>query len=122
MLENIYSYLLKGVIALVLPGLFLVSENALSSTVFNNADTDNDGAIGPEEFRKHMTDTFFHADANRDGVLAGDELGILNPDRASSADKDGDGQLNLKEFLNSTHQDFHSADKNHDYQLTADEL
>jgi hypothetical protein len=69
-----------------------------------------------------MVDTFFHADIDRDGMLAGDELAVLNQSRLDGADKNSDGALNLREFLNSTSVDFYSSDVNGNKLLDNDEL
>jgi Ca2+-binding EF-hand superfamily protein len=102
----------------------LLSVPAFSSaqTMFDQADRDGNGTIDYEEFREHMNDVFYHADDNRDGVLAGDELDIMNKARIPASDSNGDSELELREFLNSTGADFHSADKNRDNLISEDEL
>jgi Ca2+-binding EF-hand superfamily protein len=89
---------------------------------FAHADADGDGKIDYEEFRSHMVNTYYRADRNRDGVLKGDELKVLNAGRIPDADRNGDGRLDLKEFLNSTAADFRAADKNRDNVLGPEEL
>ena len=95
-----------------------VSSPAAGQTGFEQTDTNGDGTIDFEEFRERMKDNFFRADNDRDGVLSGDELDVLNPGRVPEADVDGDGSLSLYEFLNATAADFRDADKNGDDLLT----
>jgi hypothetical protein len=93
-----------------------------AQSLFDQADRNGNGTIDYEEFREHMNDVFYHADDNRDGVLTGDELDIMNKARIPASDSNDDSELELREFLNSTGADFRSADRNHDNLLSEDEL
>ncbi len=108
-------------------GMTMLSLLAMSGAVmaqsgFARADANGDGKIDYEEFRSHMVNAFYRADRNRDGVLKGDELKVLNAERIPSVDRNGDGRLDMKEFLNSTSADFRAKDKNRDHVLSPKEL
>ena len=92
--------------------LFCLSSPVLSSEMFDQADTDGNGAIDTEEFRTHMIDTFYLSDSDKNGVLNDAELDVVNQDRLPDADKNADSVLDLREFLNSTNMDFDARDEN----------
>ena len=93
-----------------------------AQSVFDRADSNGSSSLDAEEFRAYMADIYFHLDTDRNGSLAGDELGFLNPDRLFGADQNGDSQIGMSEFLNSTNIDFHSFDRNHNNLLGRNEL
>ncbi len=113
---------IKAFLGVAVLGLFATSGAVVADPGFARADANGDGKIDYEEFRSHMVNTFYRADRNRDGMLKGEELGVLNSDRITDADRNGDGGLNLKEFLNTTSADFRAADKNRDHVLGPAEL
>ena len=92
--------------------LLCLSSPVLSSEMFDQADTDGNGAIDTEEFRDHMIDTFYLSDSDRNGVLNDSELDVVNQDRLPQADSNADSVLDLRESLNSTSMDFDAQDKN----------
>ena len=100
----------------------LASGNLAAEVDFEYVDKDGSGGIDSEEFRSHMSDTFYQADADRDNALAGDELEFVNSERMGDADKNGDGAIDLNEFLNATAIDFDNADRNDNHVLDPDEI
>ena len=115
--------IIKSPLLFIFAATFLISSGyATADEMFEQADSDGNGAIDTEEFRTHMVDTFFLADDDRDGLLKGEELKIVNQERLAEADKDSDGDLDLTEFLNSTSFDFDVSDTDHDDMLGPDEL
>jgi Ca2+-binding EF-hand superfamily protein len=91
---------------------------------FAEADTNHDGAIDHEEFLERMTEVFYRADVNKDGVLTVDEVAatlVETPDLKAAAAAH-DGKLTLHEFLSARFKDYDLVDTNHDGLLELDEV
>lgn len=91
---------------------------------FAETDTNHDGAVDHEEFLERMTEVFYRADVNKDGVLTVDEVSatlVQTPD-LKAADGNHDGKLTLHEFLTVRFKDYDTVDTNHDGLLELDEV
>lgn len=88
------------------------------------ADLDGDGQIDRREFHLRMVEVFFHADANKEGYLAPEELNkatVLEED-FHGADRDGDGRISLYEFIEYRFRAFDQADTDSDGRLSVEEV
>ena len=91
---------------------------------FADADTNHDGAIDHEEFLERMTEVFYRADVNKDGVLTVDEVAatlVETPDLKAAAAAHG-GKLTLHEFLSVRFKEYDQVDTNRDGLLELDEV
>jgi hypothetical protein len=91
---------------------------------FAETDTNHDGAVDHDEFLARMTEVFYRADVNKDGVLTVDEVAVTlvqNPN-LDAADTNHDGKLTLHEFLTARFKDYDQVDANHDGLLELDEV
>jgi hypothetical protein len=87
---------------------------------FAETDRNHDGAIDHAEFQERLTEVFYSADTNKDGVLDAVELRQLTfPDDFK---KDAAGHVTLHEFLRVRFHDYDVTDKNHDGVLEIDEV
>ena len=93
-------------------------------TAFSESDFNHDGQIDHVEFDERMTDVFYHADANKDGVLSANECRatLVQTDNLEAADSNHDGKLTLHEFARAREVDFEQADTNDDGVLKLDEV
>jgi Ca2+-binding EF-hand superfamily protein len=93
-------------------------------TAFAEADTNHDGAVDHEEFIDRMSEVFYAADVNKDGVLTPVEVTatLTETSNLSAADSNGDGVLTLHEFLRARLKDYDQADTNRDGLLELDEV
>ena len=93
-------------------------------TAFAETDTNHDGAVDHEEFLNRMTEVFYRADVNKDGVLTVDEAGatLVQTPHLGAADANHDGNLTLHEFLSARFKDYDQTDTNHDGLLELDEV
>jgi Ca2+-binding EF-hand superfamily protein len=88
-------------------------------------DRNKDGRIDREEYHQRMTEVFFFADVDKDGIVTFTELvavTAVDPEAVKKADRDGDGKLSLYEFLYIVHLDFDAADKDQDGVLNVEEV
>ena len=89
------------------------------------SDKNKDGRIDREEFHQRMTEVFFFADVDKDGLLTFAELVAVanaDPEALKRADRDGNQKLTLYEFMYVIHRDFDAADKNQDGVIDLQEL
>jgi Ca2+-binding EF-hand superfamily protein len=93
-------------------------------TAFSESDFNHDGQIDHAEFDERMTDVFFHADANKDGVLSPNECRatLVQSESLDTTDSNHDGTLTLHEFMRAREVDFEQADTNDDGVLKIDEV
>jgi Ca2+-binding EF-hand superfamily protein len=93
-------------------------------TAFSESDFNHDGQIDHVEFDERMTDVFFHADANKDGVLSPNECRatLVQSESLDTVDSNHDGTLTLHEFTRAREVDFEQADTNDDGVLKIDEV
>lgn len=91
---------------------------------FAATDTNHDGAVDHEEFLTRMTEVFYRADVNKDGVLTVDEAGatLVQTPNLEGADGNHDGKLTLHEFLSARFEDYDQVDTNHDGLLELNEV
>jgi EF hand/EF-hand domain pair len=91
---------------------------------FAETDTNHDGAVDHDEFLVRMTEVFYRADVNKDGVLTVDEVGatLVQAPTLDAADANHDGKLTLHEFLSARFKDYDQVDTNHDGLLELDEV
>jgi Ca2+-binding EF-hand superfamily protein len=91
---------------------------------FAETDTNHDGAVDHEEFLARMTEVFYRADVNKDGVLTVDEVAVtlVQTPNLDTADANHDGKLTLHEFLTARFKDYDQVDANHDGLLELDEV
>lgn len=88
--------------------------------IVDRMDRDGDGKVSEEEFRNAMMRRFSSADANRDGVLTGDEVPTHSLVVQGSAG--AGGEVKLEDFSASLHNVFAQYDANHDGELAGDEI
>lgn len=96
-----------------------------AATTMALVDRNKDGRIDREEYHQRMTEVFFFADVDKDGVVTYSELAAVttvDPGAFKKADRNGDGKLLLYEFLYIVHRDFDAADKNQDGVIDTQEL
>jgi Ca2+-binding EF-hand superfamily protein len=91
---------------------------------FAETDTNHDGAVDHEEFLARMTEVFYRADVNKDGVLTVDEVTatLVQTPNLEAVDANHDGKLTLHEFLSARFKDYDQVDTNHDGLLELDEV
>jgi Ca2+-binding EF-hand superfamily protein len=91
---------------------------------FAETDTNHDGAVDHEEFLERITEVFYAADVNKDGVLTPVEVTATLTETANlgAADSNGNGTLTLHEFLRARLKDYDQADTNGDGLLDLDEV
>ena len=91
---------------------------------FAETDTNHDGAIDHEEFLERMTEVFYRADVNKDGVLTVDEVSatLVQTPNLTAADGNHDGKLTLHEFLSARFKDYDQVDTNGNGLLELDEV
>jgi Ca2+-binding EF-hand superfamily protein len=90
---------------------------------FKATDKNGDGEIDHAEFQERITEVFYFADKDKDGLVKPGELKTF--DEAvlfEKADKNGDGKLSLKEFVAARFQDFEEADTDQSGTLSVDEV
>lgn len=86
------------------------------------ADTNGDGAISRDEAKAQSDQRFAMMDANKDGVLSGDEMTGSGARMLIRADKDGDGKVTKAEYDAVSAQRFARMDTNGDGTISADEV
>lgn len=91
---------------------------------FAETDTNHDGAVDHDEFLARMTEVFYRADVNKDGVLTVDEVTatLVQTPNLDAADANHDGKLTLHEFLSARFKDYDQVDTNGDGLLELDEV
>jgi EF hand len=113
--------------ALVVPAAVQAQPNPPAydpRTAFQEADTNHDGAVDHAEFVTRMTEVFFFADTDKDGVLSAAEAPatLVQTSNPSAADSNHDGQMTVHTFLHARMQDYEQADTNDDGLLELDEV
>ncbi len=90
---------------------------------FERADTDDDGDVDVEEFRRRKIEVFLLLDANGDGFIILSEVPEEHKDKFSKVDENKDERVNLHEFLVYVMPAFWlEYDMNKDNVLTLDEV
>ena len=90
---------------------------------FENADTDNDGDVDVEEFRRRKIEIFVLLDANGDGFIVVTEVPEDHKSKFDKVDENKDGRVNLHEYLVFVMPAFWlEYDTNKDNVLTIDEV
>lgn len=104
----------------VVAGLALLSTvPALAAdlrTEFDETDTNHDGVIDRDEYRKRMIEVFYFADKNKDGMVELEEIVQTEPNHEAqfkAADKNHDNRLDMAEFVEFRMADFDEADTDH---------
>ena len=87
--------------------------------MFEKLDTNNDGKVTLAEAQAGAQARFTAMDANKDGVLAGDEA---KGPMIKHADTNNDGKITLAELQTQAGTWFAKIDKNNDKVVTKDEL
>lgn len=92
-------------------------------------DTDSDGTLTCQEWKRYAEQLFIRSDKNHDGVLAIDEFAILGKYepiflQADLAyfDDNLDGRVTVREFSDKPNPIFARYDRNRDCQLTVEEI
>ena len=92
-------------------------------TAFAQTDRNGDGVIDHEEFQERITEVFYFADTDKDGLVKPGELKVFDEKELfEDADTNGDGKLSLKEFVAARFKSFREADTNEDGTLSLDEV
>lgn len=91
---------------------------------FAESDTSRDEVVDHGEFVTRMTDVFYEADADKNGVLTPEEAKrtLTVTENVRGADSNGDGKLTLHEFMRARLRDYDQADKNANGVLELDEV
>jgi hypothetical protein len=91
---------------------------------FRETDTNGDGEVDQAEFIERMTEVFFNADADKNGVLtaAESQATLVQTRNLDAADTNHDGVLTLHEFLRAREQDYEHVDANRNGELEIDEV
>ncbi|HEX5065139.1 MAG TPA: EF-hand domain-containing protein [Myxococcota bacterium] len=90
---------------------------------FAATDKNKDGVIDHAEFQARITEVFYFADQDKNGLAKKGELHVFDEDELfAEADKNGDGQLSLREFVAARFVLFEEADTNKDGVLSLDEV
>jgi Ca2+-binding EF-hand superfamily protein len=90
---------------------------------FAATDKNKDGEIDHAEFQERITEVFYFADKDKDGLVAPGELHVFDEEKLfATADKNGDGKLSLKEFIAARFETFKEADTDHNGVLSLDEV
>jgi EF hand len=91
---------------------------------FEAADTDGNNLVSEGEFARDAAAAFAGLDANRDGKLTPQELGLPDASAAAFAriDANGDGFLTFNEVMSYKMKAFQAADKSQDGFLSFDEM
>jgi Ca2+-binding EF-hand superfamily protein len=118
---------------LVLAGLLVFGATARADAkdvqydpkeAFEQADINDDGYVDRREFHVRIVEIFFHADGDKDGYMAWEELrgAVAFPDDFKDADTDGDGRIALHEFIQVRFRHYPMADANGDGRLSLEEV
>ena len=92
-------------------------------SAFAATDKNKDGVIDHAEFQERITEVFYFADKDKNGLAKKGELHVFDEDELfAEADKNGDGQLSLREFVAARFVLFEEADTNKDGVLSLDEV
>jgi Ca2+-binding EF-hand superfamily protein len=90
---------------------------------FENADTDNDGNVDVEEFRRRKIEIFVIMDANGDGFIVVAEVPEDHKSKFDKVDENRDGRATLNEYLVYVMPAYWTEhDTNKDNVLTIDEV
>ena len=90
---------------------------------FENADTDNDGDVDVEEFRRRKIEIFVIMDANGDGFIVVTEVADDHKSKFDKVDENKDGRVTLNEYLVYVMPAYWTEyDTNNDNVLTIDEV
>lgn len=96
------------------------SVEVTSKQIVDRMDRDGDGKISEEEFRNAMMRRFSAADANRDGVLSGDEVPAHSLVVKGSIG--AGGRVKLEDFSASLQNVFDQYDADRDGELAGGEI
>jgi Ca2+-binding EF-hand superfamily protein len=92
-------------------------------SAFEATDKNRDGEIDHAEFQNRITEVFYFADKDKDGLAKSGELQVFDEvELFERADKNGDGKLSLKEFVAARFEAFDEADTDHSGTLSVDEV
>ena len=125
MSKKLVAWLSAMVIAVaMLGGVSLAhAEKITPQQAFENADTDNDGDVDVEEFRRRKIEIFVLLDANGDGFIVVTEVPEDHKSKFDKVDENKDGRVNLHEYLVFVMPAFWMEyDTNKDNVLTIDEV
>jgi Ca2+-binding EF-hand superfamily protein len=125
MLKKLAAWSGALIIAVVmLGGVSLAHANEITpQQAFENADTDNDGNVDVEEFRRRKIEIFVLMDANGDGFIVVTEVPEEHKDKFDKVDENKDERVNLNEYLVFVMPAFWlEHDTNKDSVLTIDEV
>lgn len=90
---------------------------------FAATDKNKDGEIDHAEFQQRITEVFYFADKDKDGLVVQGELKVYDEeDLFEDADKNGDSKLSLKEFVAARFEKFEEADTDESGTLSLDEV
>lgn len=90
---------------------------------FAQTDKNGDGAIDHAEFQERITEVFYFADKDKDGLVQKGELQVFDEETLfAEADKNGDGKLSVKEFVAARFETFEEADTDQSGTLSIEEV
>lgn len=91
---------------------------------FAETDRNGDGVIDHEEFLVRITEVYYRADVDKDGVLTSVEVdaAMVHTEALATADSNKNGTLTIHEFIRARLRDYDRADTNGDGVLTIDEV
>jgi Ca2+-binding EF-hand superfamily protein len=90
---------------------------------FAETDTNSDGEIDLCEFHARVVEVFYSADTNKDGFLSPEEYRRLPfSGDFKDADLHGSGRISLHDFIAVRYRQFVEADSNRDGALSLDEI
>jgi hypothetical protein len=90
---------------------------------FAATDKNRDGEIDHAEFQARITEVFYFADKDKDGLVQKGELKTFDEEELfEEEDRNGDGKLSLKEFVAARFEAFDEADSDESATLSVEEV